>query len=66
MLYLVAVVLPPLAVLLAGKPFQAAINLLLTLLFWVPGVVHAVFVVHNHYSDKRTERIVKEIRKQAK
>jgi hypothetical protein len=25
-----------------------------------------VFVVHNHYSDKRTERIVKEIRKQAK
>jgi uncharacterized membrane protein YqaE (UPF0057 family) len=66
MLYLVAVVLPPLAVLLAGKPFQAAINLLLTLLFWVPGVIHALFVVHNHYSDKRTERIVKEIRKQAK
>jgi uncharacterized membrane protein YqaE (UPF0057 family) len=63
-LYLLAVLLPPLAVLLCGKPFQAVINLLLTLLLWVPGVIHAVLVVHNHYSDKRTDRIVREMRKQ--
>jgi uncharacterized membrane protein YqaE (UPF0057 family) len=59
MLYLVAVLLPPLAVLLSGKPFQAILNLFLTLLLWIPGVVHAIFVVHNHYADKRTDRVIK-------
>lgn len=58
MLYLVALLLPPVAVLLAGKPIQALINLLLTLLFWVPGVVHACLVVHEHYNDKRTRQII--------
>lgn len=63
MLYLLAILLPPLAVLMAGKPFQAILNILLTLAFWVPGVIHAMFVVHNHYADKRTDRLVKEMRK---
>lgn len=59
MLYLVAVLLPPLAVLLCGKPFQALLNLLLTLAFWVPGLVHALFVVNNHYADQRTDRLIR-------
>jgi uncharacterized membrane protein YqaE (UPF0057 family) len=59
MLYLVAVVLPPLAVLLAGKPFQAVLSIPLTLLGWVPGVIHALFVVNNHYADKRSERLIR-------
>ena len=63
MLYLLAIFLPPIAVLLAGKPFQAILNLVLTLLFYVPGLIHALFVVHNHYADRRTDRIVKEMRK---
>jgi len=62
MLYLVAVILPPLGVLLAGKPFQALINIPLTVLFYVPGLLHAIFVVHNHYADRRTDRIVKATR----
>ncbi|QTF91587.1 YqaE/Pmp3 family membrane protein [Halomonas sp. BM-2019] len=38
-----AVLLPPLAVGLAGQPAQrVGVNLLLTLLGWVPGVVHAL------------------------
>jgi len=63
MLYLVAVLLPPLAVLLSGKPFQALLNVILTLLFYIPGLIHALFVVHNHYADKRTDRLVKEMRR---
>jgi len=59
MLYLVAVILPPLAVLLAGKPFQALLSIPLTLLFYVPGIVHALFVVHNHYADRRTDRLIR-------
>ena len=63
MLYLVAILLPPVAVLLAGKPFQALFNLLLTILLYVPGLIHALLVVHNHYADKRAARVVKEVRK---
>ena len=62
MLYLVAIFLPPVAVLLCGKPFQAIVNLVLTLLFYVPGLIHALLVVSNHYADKRTDRLVKEMK----
>ena len=58
-LYLLAVIFPPLAVLLSGKPFQALINVVLTIALWVPGMIHAIFVVHNHYADKRNERLIK-------
>jgi uncharacterized membrane protein YqaE (UPF0057 family) len=58
MLYLVAVLLPPLAVLLAGKPFQAIINIFLTIAFYVPGLIHALLVVHNKYSDDRTAKLI--------
>jgi uncharacterized membrane protein YqaE (UPF0057 family) len=59
MLYLVAILLPPLAVLLAGKPVQALLNILLTLFFWIPGMLHALFVVHGHYADQRTAAMIR-------
>lgn len=62
MLYLIAILLPPLGVLLAGKPFQALFNVLLTALLYVPGLLHALLVVHNHYADRRTQRLIKETR----
>ena len=62
MLYLVAIFLPPLAVLLCGKPFQAIVNVFLTLMLYLPGLVHALFVVNNYYSDKRTNRIIEAMR----
>jgi uncharacterized membrane protein YqaE (UPF0057 family) len=61
--YLIAILLPPLAVLLAGKLFQAIINLALTLLLWVPGMLHALFVVHNFYAEKRQERLAEAVRR---
>jgi uncharacterized membrane protein YqaE (UPF0057 family) len=62
MRYILAIFIPPVAVFLCGKPFQGIISIFLTLLFWIPGVIHALFVVHNHLADKRTDRIVKAIR----
>lgn len=62
MRYLLAVLLPPVAVLFCGKPVQFVLNLVLTLCFWVPGMVHALFVVHGHLADKRADRIVEAIR----
>jgi uncharacterized membrane protein YqaE (UPF0057 family) len=61
--YLLAIILPPIAVLLCGKPVQAILNLLLTILFWIPGVVHALFVVHSHLADKRTDRVLEAVEK---
>jgi uncharacterized membrane protein YqaE (UPF0057 family) len=62
MLYLVAVILPPLAVLLAGKPFQAILNLILLFVtVYVGALIHALFVVHNHYADKRQERLIRDL-----
>jgi len=65
MRYLLAIILPPIAVLICGKPLQAILNLLLTLLFWVPGAVHALFVVHSYLADKRTDRVVEALEKSA-
>jgi uncharacterized membrane protein YqaE (UPF0057 family) len=66
MRYLLAIILPPIAVLLCGKPVQAILNLLLTILFWIPGVVHALFVVHSHLADKRTDRLLEAVEKSRK
>ena len=61
MLYLIAVVFPPLAVLLCGKPFQALLSIPLTLLGWAPGVIHALFVVNNHYAERRNKRLIQAV-----
>ena len=58
MRYLLAIILPPLAVLLCGKPIQFVLNIFLTLLFWIPGVIHAILVVNSHLADKRTDKII--------
>lgn len=51
MIYLIAIFCPPFAVLMAGKRKQALINLLLTVLFYVPGLIHAVMVIKSAHDD---------------
>jgi uncharacterized membrane protein YqaE (UPF0057 family) len=58
MLYLLCL-LPPVAVFVTGRPIQALLNLFLTLLFYIPGVIHAILVVNEHKSDKRMKKQVK-------
>ncbi len=54
MLYLVALVLPPLACLLAGKPGQAVLNLFLWVLcFPVGGWIHAFIVIGQAANERR-------------
>lgn len=55
-LYLIAIIFPPIAVLFAGKPFQALLNLILTLFFYVPGLIHAILVVHDKKADNRMKQ----------
>lgn len=57
MRYFLAILLPPVAVLSCGKPFQALGNILLTMAYWVPGMLHALFVVHNYHADQRARML---------
>lgn len=56
MLYFLAMVLPPLAVLFTGRKTAAILNIPLTLAGWLPGVLHAVLVVNEHKADQRARR----------
>lgn len=65
MLYLLAILLPPVAVLLCGKPFQAVLNCVLCVVtFWIGAVIHAMLVVSSHHADKRNQRVINEMRRQ--
>ena len=59
MRYVLAIFIPPSAVLLCGKPFQAIVNVFLTLLFWFPGMLHALFVVNSYLADKRITELAR-------
>ena len=74
MLYLLAFFCSPLALLLAGKPFQALANLILYVLsivcwitiilhhagfvLWGIGVLHAVLAISDAREDRRARRII--------
>jgi uncharacterized membrane protein YqaE (UPF0057 family) len=62
MRYLLALLLPPVAVLLVGKPIQALLNCGLTLLFWLPGAIHAILLVNKHYADQRHKETIRALK----
>ena len=57
-MYLIALIFPPLAVLMCGKPIQALLNTLFCLFFWIPGIIHAIMVVSDYKADKRLKILV--------
>lgn len=59
MKYLLAILLPPVAVLMCGKPAQAGLNCILTLCLWIPGSIHALAVVADHEARIRNERLIR-------
>ncbi len=63
MLYLLCILFPPLAVLLTGRLGAFLVSLLLTLLGWLPGVIHAFFVVNDWKSEKRMLRLERDLRR---
>ncbi|MFT9599175.1 YqaE/Pmp3 family membrane protein [Mesobacillus sp.] len=52
MLYLLAIFFPPVAVLLTRKPLQAFINLILCFFYFIPGVIHAIYIVYKYKSER--------------
>ena len=64
MRYLLAILIPPVAVLSCGKPVTALLNFLLCLLLWVPGVIHAIVVVNGYKADRRHKQMIRTVEKQ--
>jgi hypothetical protein len=58
MRYLVAIILPPLGMLLAHRPLLAVLCLILmvTLIGWPIAALWAILIVHNYYEDRRAAR----------
>jgi uncharacterized membrane protein YqaE (UPF0057 family) len=59
-MYLLAILLPPLAALGCGKPFQAILCLVLmcTIIGWIPAMIWACLIVSAHKADQRNERLI--------
>jgi len=53
--YFFCVVFPPIAVLMTGRIASFILSLLLTLLGWIPGVIHACLVVNDYQAEQRRQ-----------
>ncbi len=72
MRYLLAILLPPLAILLCGKIFQFMLMIILYVItiligliwfvWWIP-ILHAILVVHSHLADQRSKKLIKAVEK---
>jgi uncharacterized membrane protein YqaE (UPF0057 family) len=61
MRYLFAFLLPPVAILLCGRPILAVVSILFTLCFWVPGIILALIVVSQANADRRNRELVQAV-----
>ena len=66
MRYVLAILVPPLAVIKCHKPRQVALNIFLTLLFWIPGAAHAALMVFDHQEEQRAQDVSDAIQKWTK
>ena len=62
MRYVLAILVPPLAVFKCRRPTQTAVNVALTLCFYLPGVAHAAIMVFDHYEEQRAQNVMNAIR----
>jgi uncharacterized membrane protein YqaE (UPF0057 family) len=59
MRYFLCILFPPIAVISTGKIGAFILNIILTLCFWIPGIIHAVLIVNNYYADKRHNELLR-------
>ena len=63
MRYFLCLICPPIAVLSTGRIFTFILSVILTLCFWIPGVIHAILVTSNYYEDKRHRQLMRTVRR---
>lgn len=66
-MYLIALLLPPIAIVMCSKYFQAIANVMLLMfsatvpMFYFPVVVHALLVVHNYHREQQHQELMRTI-----
>lgn len=63
MRYFLCFIFPPAAVLTTGRIGAFILSIILTICFWIPGIIHAVLVTQDYYEAKRHRKLVREIRR---
>lgn len=58
MRYFLCIIFPPLAVLTTGKMGAFLLSVILTICLWIPGIIHAILVVNNYYSERRHRELL--------
>lgn len=60
MAYLMAILLPPVAFFMAGKPGQGVLSIVLclTVLGWLPAAIWAVLVVNSAAAERRHKELM--------
>lgn len=58
MRYFLCVFLPPIAVLTTGRNGAFVLNIFLTALFILPGIIHAMLIINSYYEKKLREEIM--------
>lgn len=53
---MLSILAPPIVVIIIGTPGQFAVNFLLTILGWIPGVIHALMIVNNSFKNQTTSK----------
>lgn len=61
MLAILVILCPPLAVLLTASPLEAVKNIGLSLLLYVPGVVHAHSIVERYRVNRRYDVVMSKL-----
>ena len=63
-MFVLCIIFPPLAALIAGGLMSGILNFILTLLGWIPGMIHAFMVVNNDKAEKRNQEQIQAIKEQ--
>jgi uncharacterized membrane protein YqaE (UPF0057 family) len=63
MRYFLCFLCPPIAILTTGRMGAFVLNIILTLCFWIPGIIHSILVVNDFYEDRRFRRYARATRR---
>lgn len=63
-MFFLCIFLPPIAALISGGFISFLLNILLSCLGWIPGVIHAFMVVNNNKAEERNQEQIAAIREQ--
>ena len=63
-MFVLCIIFPPLPALIAAGLMSGVLNFILTLLGWIPGMIHAFMVANNDKAEKRNQEQIQAIKEQ--